>query len=390
VVPPEADAIRFLTDTSSLEAACERLAACDFLALDTEFHRETTYWPQLCLIQAASEDFDVLIDPLADIDLTPLLRLIADPSRVKVFHAARQDLEIFTRLLEGRPPQNIFDTQIAAMACGLGDSISYESLVAKLLKGQVDKTLQFTDWTQRPLSDRQLAYARGDVTYLRRAYAALRDQLARDNRLEWIADEHRQLCSAELYEFNPANAWKRLKLRKHKTDYLAVLAKVAEWREQIAQETNKPRGRIMKDDAIQEIALQKPRTAEALEKLRAVPSGFSRSRHGASLVEAINAALDQPARFAPEVERTEHSGQPPGALIELLRVLLKQIADEAGVAPRLIANASDLEEIARSPVPQVAALRGWRRELFGEKALALKAGRLALSATPNGVRILEL
>jgi len=383
------DPVRYISDTAALEEACERLAEGAFLALDTEFHRETTYWPQLCLIQAANEDFDVLIDPLADLDLAPLLRLVSNPEKTKVFHAARQDLEIFTRLL-GSPPSNVFDTQIAAMACGLGDSISYEALVSKLLREQVDKSLQFTDWTQRPLTERQLAYARGDVTFLRRAYVKLRGQLERENRFEWIEDEHRQLCSPELYACDPAQAWKRLKLRKHKADYLAVLANVAAWRETVAQEVNRPRGRILKDDAIQEIALQKPRTAEALDRLRAVPSGFARSRHGIGLIAAINAAVENPSSFAPHVERQEQSPQPPGALIELLRVLLKQVSDEAGVAPRLIANAADLETIARMSNPDVPALSGWRRELFGEKALALKAGRLALSAAPGGVRILVL
>ena len=381
--------IRLITDTQALAEACDRLAEGTFIALDTEFHRESTYWPQLCLIQAANEDFDILVDPLADLDLTPLLALVADRSRTKVFHAARQDLEIFARIM-GEVPTPVFDTQIAAMACGLGDSISYENLVSRVVKGQVDKSSQFTDWMRRPLSEKQLRYAQGDVTYLRRIYVILREQLERRGRLEWIEDEHAALVDPEVYAFDPQQAWKRLKLRKYKSDYLAVLAAVAAWREQVAQETDKPRGRILKDDAIQEIAQQKPRTGEAIERLRAVPAGFSRSRHGQSLVETINAALADPKAFAPEVDQPESAGPPPGALTELLKVLLKQTADDAGVAPRLIANAADVERIAREASPDVAALRGWRRDVFGDQALALKAGKLALAASPNGVKVLSV
>ncbi len=386
----EAGEIRLITDTAELKDACGQLAEGDFLALDTEFHRETTYWPQLCLVQAATADFDVMIDPLAPgMDLTPLLDLMADDSRTKVFHAARQDLEIFSRLM-GRPPGPVFDTQIAAMACGLGDSISYENLVTRVVKGTVDKSSQFTDWARRPLSEKQLAYARGDVTYLRQIYRILRNKLEKLGRVEWIADEHAALVDPEIYAFEPKSAWKRLKVRKYKNDYLAILANVAEWRERTAQELDKPRGRILKDDAIQEIAQQKPRTAEALERMRAVPNGFAKSKHGLGLLAAINEASADPDRFAPEVERPENGGPPPGALSELLKVLLRQVADDAEVAPRLIANAADLERLARDKEPDIPALTGWRRDLFGEKALKLKAGKLALSATPRGVKVIEL
>jgi ribonuclease D len=381
--------IRLITTSADLADACDLLAQGEFLALDTEFHRESTYWPQLCLVQAATADFDCLIDPLAGLDLNPLLRLVADPGRVKVFHAARQDLEIFSRLL-GKPPAPIFDTQIAAMACGLGDSISYENIVMRVVKAQIDKSSQFTDWTRRPLSEKQLQYAREDVTYLRDIYRILRERLVRKNRLAWIEEEHAALLHPDLYAFDPAQAWKRLKPRKFRQDYLAILASVAAWREQTAQEADKPRQRILKDDAIQEIATQKPRGAEALERLRAVPSGFSRSRHGMSLVAAIEAALADPEAYAPAVERPESLGPPAGALGELLKVLLKQIADEADVAPRLIANAGDIDRIARDDDPDVPALRGWRRDLFGEKAMALKAGRIAIAAHGKGVRLIDV
>jgi ribonuclease D len=386
----ETGEIRLITQSEALVQACETLAKGDFLAVDTEFHRETTYWPQVCLIQVASADYDVLVDPMASgIDLDPLMKLLADRSRTKVFHAARQDLEIFTRMI-GKTPAPIFDTQIAAMACGLGDSISYENLVSRVLKGTVDKSSQFTDWARRPLSEKQLRYARGDVVYLRKIYKILNDKLEKQNRTDWVADEHAALLDPEIYAFEPESAWKRLKIRKYRNDYLAVLANVSAWRERTAQELDKPRGRILKDDAIQEIAQQKPRSAEALERMRAVPSGFSRSKHGLGLVNAINQALDDPDKYAPAVERPEASGPPPGAVSDLLKVLLKQVSDDAGVATRLIANASDIERLAREEAPDIAALRGWRREVFGEKALLLKTGKVALAASPRGVKIVEV
>jgi ribonuclease D len=385
----ETGEIRLITDTDALAEACERLSDGDFLAVDTEFHRETTYWPQVCLIQVANADFDVLVDPIAKIDLTPLMKLLADTSRTKVFHAARQDLEIFTRMI-GHTPAPIFDTQIAAMACGLGDSISYENLVSRVLRGTVDKSSQFTDWARRPLSEKQLRYARGDVVHLRKIYKILRDKLEKQKRTDWIVDEHDSLLDPEIYAFDPESAWKRLKIRKYKSDYLAVLANVSAWRERTAQELDKPRGRILKDDAIQEIAQQKPRSAEALERMRAVPNGFAKSKHGQGLIHAINQALDEPDKFAPEVERPESSGPPPGAVGELLKVLLRQVSDDAGVATRLIANAADLERLAREDNPDIPALTGWRRDLFGEKALLLKSGKVALAASPRGVKVIEV
>lgn len=382
--------IRLIMDTAALEVACAELAKGDFIAVDTEFHRESTYWPQVCLIQLATDDYDCMVDPLAPgIDLKPLLDLLADTTRVKVFHAARQDLEIFTRLI-GTTPAPVFDTQIAAMAAGLGDSISYENLVARTVKGTVDKSSQFTDWARRPLSAKQLEYARGDVTYLRRIYRILHDKLQKQDRLDWIADEHAALVDPQNYSFDPKDAWKRHKIRKYRNDYLAVLANVSEWREIVAQETDKPRGRILKDDAIQELAQQKPRTLEALDRMRGVQQGFAKSRHGAGLIQAINLALDDPDKYAPEVERPESSGPPPGAIVELLKVLLKQVSDDAGVATRLIANAADIETLARETEPDIAALKGWRREVFGEKALKLKTGKIALAASTKGVKIVEV
>ena len=381
--------LRLITDTKSLEAACHELAKDDFLALDTEFHRESTFWPKLCLIQAANSNFDVLIDPLADgIDLKPFLDLISETSRVKVFHAARQDMEIFTRLI-GNPPSPIFDSQIAAMAAGLGDSISYENLVSQLLGAKIDKSSQFTDWTRRPLTNKQLTYARGDVTHLREAYVILRDKLEAKDRLRWIEEETAILADAETYDASPDKAWKRMKLRSGSKPYLALIAAVSEWRETIAQDTDRPRSRILKDDAVQEIANQKPTDEKAMDRLRAVPKGFSRSANGKSLLQVINKALESPEDFAPPYERRQSPPTPPSGLPELLKVLLKLCADQAEVAPRLIANAADVERIASEAKPDVAAMKGWRFEVYGEKALELKAGKLALAVGPAGVHMVK-
>lgn len=385
------DELKLIKTTGELEDACDALSGDDFLALDTEFHRESTYWPKLCLIQAANMEHDFLIDPLADgIDLAPFLELISESSRTKVFHAARQDMEIFTRLI-GAPPGPIFDTQIAAMAAGLGDSISYENLVSQLLSARIDKSSQFTDWTRRPLTDKQLHYARGDVTHLRHAYAQLREQLEKLDRMRWIEEETSILTDPATYDSTPENAWQRMKLRNSAKPYLALVCAVSEWRESLAQSLDKPRSRILKDDAVQEIANQKPRDDKAMDRLRAVPKGFSRSTNGKSLLNLINQTLDNlDDAFTPNYERRKPTSPPPSGLPELLKVLLKAVADEANVAPRLIANAADVERLASEKDPDIAALKGWRREVFGDKALALKAGKLAIAATPNGVKLIGL
>ena len=386
----QTDNLNVITDTQSLESACLELAKGDFIVLDTEFHRESTYWPKLCLIQAATADYDVLIDPLSDnIDLQPFLDLIADTSRMKVFHAARQDMEIFTRLI-GVPISPVFDSQIAAMACGLGDSISYENLVAQLLNARIDKSSQFTDWTRRPLSSKQLHYARGDVTHLREAYVILKSRLEDKDRMRWIEEETAILTNADTYDTAPENAWRRMKLRNSSKPYLSLIAAVSAWREDLAQTLDKPRSRILKDDAVQEIAVQKPKDEAAMDRLRAVPKGFARSSNGRALLDLVQTTLADPEAFVPEYKKRSAPSQPPSGLPELLKVLLKQVADESGVATRLIANAADIERLAGEDNPDIAALRGWRFEVFGEKAQALKSGQLAIAATPNGVRLIDL
>ncbi len=380
-----------ITEQSALEDLCGRLAEAEFVCVDTEFHRETTYWPELCLVQASAPGVEGLIDPRAeDLDIKPFLDLIASDRQTKVFHAARQDIEIFNRLI-GHPPGPIFDTQVAAMALGFGDSISYDNLVQRVLKKQIDKSSQFTDWMRRPLSQKQLVYALGDVTHLRDAYQIMRDELERTDRMTWVREEMADLEDPATYDTEPMNAWQRLKLRMPKKDYAAVVVSVAAWRERVAQELDKPRRRILKDDAIQEIAAQKPRSEEDFAQLRSVPNGFIRSKHGQGLMEAVRAAIDTPDVFAPELSRPVQNAQIPAGAPELLKVLLKHVSDENNVVPRLIANSADIDRIARGETSQdIAAMTGWRYEMFGKKARALLSGKLAVSFEGGQVRLFDV
>jgi len=379
--------MQVIRTTEELADACSALLQAPYIAVDTEFMRESTYWPKLCLVQAAAPGVEAIIDPLAPgLDLGPLLAVLAAPETLKVFHAARQDLEIFLNLM-GRLPAPVFDAQIAAMAVGLGDSISYDALVQGMLGRRIDKSHRFTDWSRRPLSEAQLSYALADVTHLRDLYPLMRDRLAAGGRTEWISDELSSLLDPAIYDTSPENAWRRLKLRKTSGDYLTVLDVAAAWRERQAQARDVPRGRVLKDDALQEIAEQRPRSAGALERLRTVPKGFGNSRAGQELVRAIDHALSATDRRTPTIERSPPTPSGLGPTVELLKVLLRTEAEANSVAPRLIANAADVEAIAASDTADVAALRGWRRELFGEKALALKHGKLALTMKDGKVAV---
>ncbi len=380
-----------ITEQSALEDLCGKLAESDFICVDTEFHRETTYWPELCLIQASAPGVEAMIDPMAeDLDIGPFLNLIAADNRIKVFHAARQDLEIFNRLI-GHPPGPIFDTQIAAMALGYGDSISYDNLIQRVLRRHIDKSSQFTDWMRRPLSQKQLVYALGDVTHLRDAYLRMQEELEKQGRMAWVREEMADLEDPAKYDTDPANAWQRLKLRKPKKDYAAIVVAVAAWRESLAQELDKPRRRILKDDAIQEIASQKPRSEAEFSQLRAVPNGFIRSKHGQSLIEAVEDAIANPDAYAPELEKRVQNAQIPAGAPELLKVLLKHVSDEYNVVPRLIANAADIDRIARGETSEdIAAMHGWRYEIFGQKAKALLNGKLAVSFEGGQVRLFDV
>lgn len=379
-----------ITTTAELAAFCDKIKGQPFVAVDTEFMRETTYWPKLCLIQAAAPSAEATIDPLAEgLDLEPFLAIMRDTSILKVFHAARQDVEIFNNLQA--MPRPLFDTQVAGMAAGFGEQIAYDALVRQMLKIELDKSSRFTDWARRPLTDNQLTYALADVTHLARLFPMLRDRLEREGRLAWVQDEMNDLTDPANYDVEPENAWKRLRPRRHTAKYLAVYRAVAAWRERTAQLRDQPRGRILKDEAIDEIATQGPTDAEGLDRLRSVPKGFSGSRFGPDLIASIREALKDPEAYAPVVEKPRQSASPAaGAVVELLKVLLKARAEEANVASKLIATVSDLEQIANDDDADVGALKGWRREAFGEDALKLKRGELALVLDGARVRVVEV
>ncbi len=378
-----------ITTTAELQAACARMARHPYVTVDTEFHRETTFWPILCLVQLAGDDEALAIDALApEIDLKSLFALMADPHVLKVFHAARQDVEIFWKLA-GVVPSPMFDTQVAAMVCGYGEQVSYSELVQSICHTPVDKSSRFTDWVRRPLAKAQIDYAIGDVTHLREIYRTLLAKLKATERLAWLEDEMRVLTSASTYEQHPERAWERFKNRARKPRDLAVLMEVAAWRESEAQARDVPRSRVLKDDILIEVALAAPRTQEALGNLRAIPRGMERSRAGEEILAAVERGLARDPKTLPKLERERRGGPGSAATVELLKVLLRQISDESGVAGKMIATVDDLEAIAGNDKADVPALQGWRRELFGARALELKQGRLALTVEKGKVVALE-
>jgi ribonuclease D len=377
-----------ITTTKKLAEVCERLAGHPFVTVDTEFLRESTYYPKLCVAQMASPDEAIVVDALAPgIDLAPLFALMADEKVVKVFHAARQDIEICWHQA-GIIPAPLVDTQVAAMVLGYGDAISYDQLVQRITGDMLDKSHRFTDWTRRPLSEAQLAYAVSDVTHLRDVYAKLAADLDRHGRSEWMREEMRVLTSPDTYRMEPEHAWQRLKTRVRKPKELAVLIEVAAWREREAQSRDVPRGRVLKDDVVGDIAVQAPTTIERLGNLRSLPKGFERSKWGEAIIAAVERGLARDLKSLPRIERPKGAvnGQ---ATVELLKVLLRMTAERHGVAAKVIATMDDLDRIAADDAADVPALAGWRRELFGEKALALKHGRLALAVEKNRVVAFE-
>ncbi|MDO8534476.1 MAG: ribonuclease D [Xanthobacteraceae bacterium] len=372
-----------VTKTAELAAACERLGRHPFVAVDTEFLRETTFWPKLCVVQLAGPDEAIMIDALADgIDLSVFFRLMADEKVVKVFHAARQDIEIVwhrAKLI----PRPVFDTQVAAMVLGHGDSISYDQLVQRLTGEAIDKTSRFTDWTRRPLSKAQVDYAVSDVTHLRTVYLKLKADLERGGRADWVQEEMAVLTSPDTYSQEPERAWERLKARVRRPRELAVLMEVAAWREREAQSRDLPRQRVLKDDAIAEIVQQQPNSAAELANLRSLPRGFERSKTGEAILNAVAAGLARDVKSLPRIARERQLSNGASATVELLKVLLRMTSERYGVAVKVIATVDDLERIAGDDAADVRALRGWRRELFGEEALKLKRGLLSL-AVENG------
>jgi ribonuclease D len=378
-----------ITKTKDLAAACQRLATNDYVTVDTEFLRETTFWPKLCVIQMAGTEMAFIVDALAEgLDLEPFFDLMRDDSVTKVFHAARQDIEIIYHL-GGLIPAPLFDTQVAAMVCGFGDSISYDQLVYKVTGARIDKSSRFTDWARRPLTAKQLDYALADVTHLRDAFQFLKANLAEQNRTHWVQDEMTVLTSVATYRTDPDQAWKRLKLRVRKPVELAVMMEVAAWRETEAQNRDVPRSRVIKDDAIYELAAQQPVTTEALGRLRTIPRGFERSRNADEILKAVRRALEIPKSELPKLPKGRQAPDGSAAAVDLLKVLLKLVSEAHGVAAKVIATVDDLEKIAADDNADVAAMKGWRRELFGETALKLKRGEVALAFQNRQITVLE-
>ena len=381
--------MRIVDSTGDLEALTAELAHAPYIALDTEFMRDQTYWPKLCLIQVAAAGIEAIIDPMAEgLDLSTFHALLTNTKIVKVLHAARQDIEIFFHQA-GVIPDPLFDSQVAAMVCGFGEAASYETLARKLAHVEIDKSARFTDWSRRPLSGRQLEYALADVTHLRTIYEALSKDLARSHRTSWVEEEIAALRDPNLYRLEPKDAWKRLKARTTSKKFLAILAAVAAWREREAQTRDVPRNRVLKDEAILEIAAHPPEDAAALEHIRAVPRGFGSSRQGKGLLDAIELGKNSPPPEGIEPERPRRKRDPSQSAIDLLKTLLRLRAEEARVAPRLIANADDIERLAAFEDEGVVALHGWREDVFGKDARALREGKLAIALKKGEAVVVE-
>lgn len=385
------DNLTTITTTDALQSLMDQYASAEFVTVDTEFVRESTYWPELCLIQISDGETHGLIDPLAKgISLAPFFALMAKPDCVKVFHAARQDLEIIYAL--GKLiPAPLFDTQIAAMVCGYGDSIAYDRLVKEITGAHIDKTSRFTDWSRRPLTEKQLSYALGDVTYLVDVYRDLKTRLEDKGRVDWLGSEMAILNTPETYDMPLEEAWRKVKMRLRKPRDLAVLQSIAAWREAEARRMNKPRGRILKDDALLEISQQQPQDAADLGRLRAVPKGWGNSHQAQGLLKAAHEAYALDKSEWPEIPKHQPLPEGAAAAIDLLRVLLKQISEAEGVAAKILASSQDLERMATDgPDANVPALKGWRMDIFGKAALDLLEGRVALKYEDGKVSIVTL
>lgn len=380
-----------ITTQNELESVLAAFEKSDFVTVDTEFIRETTFWPILCLIQMAAPGVTALIDPLApDINLAPFFRLMANEAVVKVFHAARQDIEIIVHLGD-LVPHPVFDTQVAAMVCGFGDSVSYDQLVQRITGARLDKSSRFTDWRHRPLSDKQLDYALADVTHLIDVYKHLSAELERENRAHWLNEEMEVLTSRETYDPHPEDAWKRLKMRLRKPQELAIVQTVAAWREREARERDVPRGRVLKDDAIYEVAQQAPRDAAALAKLRTTPKGWERSSTATALLGAVNTALALPREEMPKLPKSFQPPEGSSAAAELLKVLLRIVAEKEGVASKVLASSDDIDRIAaEGEAADVPALQGWRRAVFGEAALKLVRGEIGIKFDKRKIAVFDL
>ena len=378
----------FITTTEALDALCTRLRGEQFVTVDTEFMRERTYWPELCVVQLASDTEVAVVDAQAPgIDLAPLGALFADENVIKVFHACRQDVEIFV-LRFGDVPKPLFDTQVAAMVAGFGDQVGYDSLVQALTGGQIDKAHRFSDWSARPLSPAQITYAAADVTHLRQVYEKLRDRLDKEGRLEWVAQEMNVLADPATYRGDPDSMWERLRPRTNNRRMLGVLRAIAAWREREAQKSNIPRQRMLKDEALLELAAIAPEDVESLARARGVTAGFAAGRMGAGLLAAIAEAKALPDSAMPAAQGQRDVIKPSPALVALLKVLLAAKCEQHHVAAKLVANSEDIDRLAGEDAPDVAAMHGWRYDVFGADAVALKAGRIALGVDGKRIKLL--
>jgi ribonuclease D len=370
-----------ITESESLEKLCERLARSEFVAVDTEFMRENTYWPELCLIQVANSEEAAAIDPMADgIDLTPLLNLLVNNEHVlKVFHAGGQDIEIVFNLTGGTP-HPLFDTQVAAMALGLGEQVGYSNLVESLLGHGIDKGARFTDWARRPLDKRQIDYAIGDVTHLADLFPKMLERLRKTGRGAWLDQEMERIADPANYINDPALAWKRVKIQTRRADALGRLKALAAWREIEARGKNLPRGRIMKDETLADIAMHPPAAQEALGNVRGLSAAWRANDIGARMMEALANADALPAsELPPREDRGPGLGREGALVADLLKLLLKIRARESNVAPRLVCRSEELEMLAAGRREGLQILEGWRFEEFGRDALDLVEGRLAFA-----------
>jgi ribonuclease D len=377
-----------ITNTQQLSEFCQRVRSADYITVDTEFMREKTYWPILCLVQVAGPDEADCIDALADgIDLTPLYELMADDSILKVFHAARQDLEIFYHQA-GQVPHPVFDTQVAAMVCGFGDSVGYEALITELVKARIDKGSRFTDWTLRPLSERQIDYALADVTHLRPAYEKLAGMLHANGRESWLVEEMAVLESPDTYNGNPREAYRRIKARNTTARMLAVLRELAAWRESEAQRRDVPRNRILRDEQLAEIAHHTPKSPEQLARTRGLGDKLARGNYGQQILDAVKGGQAVADGDCPQPIRKAKLPRGLGPVTDLLKVLLKMKSEDSEVAGKLLASASDIELIAAfGEDADVRAMKGWRRDVFGDDALKLRAGELSLSVKGKKLKL---
>jgi ribonuclease D len=379
-----------ITTTDALAALCERLRQERFVTVDTEFMRERTYWPELCVVQLAGTSDVAVVDAEADgMDLAPLGALLADQSVMKVFHAARQDIEIFV-LKFGDVPRPLFDTQVAAMVAGFGDQAGYDALVSALTGGSIDKAHRFSDWSARPLSPAQITYAAADVTYLRGVYETLHTRLERDGRVDWVTEEMAVLSDPATYRADPEAMWERLRPRSNNRRYLGLVRAIAAWREREAQRVNIPRQRLLKDETVMEIAATAPDSAEALSRARGISRGFAEGRTGAALIAAIAAAVALPEEALPEAPRSRDGPRPSPALVSLLKVLLAAKCEQHNVAPKLLASSDDIDRLATEDAPDIQALHGWRHTVYGADAMALKEGKIALGVDGRRIRILPV